>query len=225
MLKWLLLVLVATNAVFFSWSQGLWAEQGWAPARVSEPERLQQELQTEAIRLLNSATDTSTPSTEQPTFATVPLEATRCLWAPGFSPGQADTLRVAMGALSLPENAWSLSENRSPGRWIVYWGKFETPAIMDQRKTTLRRLKIDYREVTLPRLAPGLALGTFSNEDAATEALNKVQAQGVRTARVAMERAETVNWALRLPAITEAQQQTLLRLGDALQGKALLACP
>jgi hypothetical protein len=96
---------------------------------------------------------------------------------------------------------------------------------MAQRKATLRRLKIDYREVTLPRLAPGLALGTFSNEDAAKEALIPLQSQGIRTARAAMERAESVNWALRLPAITEAQRSVVLSVGEALAGKTLLACP
>lgn len=225
MLRWVLLVLVIANAVFFSWSQGLWAAQGWAPARLSEPERLQQEVQAQAIRVLNSAAETTDKTTETITDSVMPTEPKSCLWAPGFSPGQADALRQAMGTLSLPDDVWSLSENRNPGRWIVYWGKFESPEVMTQRKATLRRLKIDHREVTLPRLAPGLALGTFSNEDAAKEALSKVQAQGIRTARVAVERAETVNWALRLPAITEAQRQAIMGLGAALAGKSLLACP
>jgi hypothetical protein len=226
MLRWVLLVLVVANAVFFSWSQGLWADQGWAPTRVSEPERMQQEVQAPAIRLLNSPTETTDKSTEPTTAdSAVPAEPTSCSWMPGLSPGQADALRQAMGTLSLPEGIWSLSENRSPGRWIVYWGKFESPEVMTQRKATLRRLKIDHRDVTLPRLAPGLALGTFSNEDAAKEALGKVQAQGIRTARVAVERAETVNWALRLPAITETQRQAIMGLGAALADKTLQACP
>jgi hypothetical protein len=226
MLRWVLLVLVVANAVFFSWSQGLWAGQGWAPVRLSEPERLQQEVQAQSVRVLNSATETADKATEPPTIDNVlSPEPKSCLWAPGFSPGQADALRQAMGTLSLPESVWSLSESRSPGRWIVYWGKFESPEVMTQRKATLRRLKIDHRDVTLPRLAPGLALGTFSNEDAAKEALSKVQAQGIRTARVAVERAETVNWALRLPAITETQRQAIMGLGAALAGKTLQACP
>jgi|LauGreDrversion2_3_1035106.scaffolds.fasta_scaffold07569_2 hypothetical protein len=226
MLRWVLLVLVIANAVFFSWSQGLWAAQGWAPARLSEPERMQQQVQAQAIRVLNSAAETADKTTEAlTTDSVVPTEPKSCLWASGFSPGQADALRQAMGTLSLPEGVWSLSENRSPGRWIVYWGKFESSDVMIQRKATLRRLKIDHRDVTLPRLAPGLALGTFSNEDAAKEALSKVQAQGIRTARVAVERAETVNWALRLPAITEAQRQAIMGLGAALADKTLQACP
>jgi hypothetical protein len=223
MLRWMLLVLMAANAVFFSWSQGLFASHGWAPAQVSEPQRQQQEIQASAIRVLNSVNETSPEPV--PIEVSPPVETTSCLWAPGFSPDQADTLRQALIALPLPDTAWSLSENRSKGRWIVYWGKFEKPEVMLQRKASLRRLKIDHREVTLPRLAPGLALGTYSSEEAAQEALNKVQEQGIRTARVAVERAETVNWALRLPAVTEAQRLQILSVGDALAGKTLLACP
>jgi hypothetical protein len=223
MLRLLLLLLVTANALFFAWSQDLFAEQGWSPKRVSEPQRLQQEVQASAIRLLNSAND-KTESTA-PTPAVVLAEPTSCLWAPGFSPGQADALRQALSALDLPASAWSLAEARSNGRWIVYWGKFEKPEVMAQRKARLRQLNIDFREVTLPRLSPGLALGTFSNEQAAEEALAVVQAKGVKTARVATERAESVSWALRLPTITEAQRSVVLSVGDALAGKSLLACP
>ena len=224
MLRWVLLLLVAANAVFFAWRQGLLADQGWAPVRVSEPERLQQQVQAQAIRLLNSATDKPTESAAGDAEATP--EPMSCWWSPGFNLLESNTLRQTLSALSLPVDAWSLNENRSTGRWIVYWGKFETPELMALRKATLRRLKIDYREVTLPRLAPGLALGTFSNEQAAQEVLTTVQAQGIRTARVAMERAETVTWSLRLPAITEAQRlEVSVALGSALAGKFLLACP
>ena len=191
--------------------------------RVNEPQRLQQEVQPSAIRLLNSASDKT--ETAAPAVPAVVTEPTSCLWAPGFTPAQADALRQAMGGLSLPTEAWSMTEARSNGRWIVYWGKIENPTLMAQRKTRLRQLNIDFREVTLPRLAPGLALGTFSNEEAANEALTVVQAKGVKAARVALERAETVSWALRLPAITEAQRSVVLSVGDALAGKTLLACP
>jgi hypothetical protein len=223
MLRLLLLLLVAANALFFAWSQDLFVDQGWSPKRVSEPQRLQQEVQASAIRLLNSSTDQA--PTDAPTEPVVVTEPTSCLWAPGFSPGQADALRQAMGGLDLPANAWSLTEARSNGRWIVYWGKFEKPEVMAQRKARLRQLNIDFREVTLPRLSPGLALGTFSNEQAAEETLTLLQAKGVKTARVVMERAESASWALRLPAITEAQRSVVLRVGDALAGKSLLACP
>lgn len=223
MLRWVLLLLVTANAVFFAWSQGLFAEQGWAPKRVSDPQRLQNEVQPSAVRLLNSGNDKT--ESVPPAVPALLADPTSCLWIPGYTLAQADSLRQAMAGLSLPADAWSLTEARSNGRWIVYWGKFEKPEVMTQRKARLRQLNIDFREVTLPRLAPGLALGTFSNEAAAQEALQAVQAKGIKAARVALERAEAVSWALRLPAITEAQRSLVLSVGDALAGKTLLACP
>jgi hypothetical protein len=226
MLRWVLLVLVAANAVFFSWSQGFWADQGWAPARVSEPERLQQEVQAQAIRLLNSAADTSAPlASLTPSENALPSEPTACWWASGLRPAEADQLRQVMGTLSLPPSSWSMVENRSSGRWIVYIGKFDSPELMAQRKAVLRRLKVDFREVTVPRLAPGLALGTYSSPEAAKEALSKSQAQGVRNARVVLERPEAVFWALRLPAITESQRLEVAGVGEALAGNTLQPCP
>jgi hypothetical protein len=227
MLRWVLLVLVLANAVFFSWSQGFWAAQGWAPARMNEPERLQHELQAQAIRLLNSTKEPAEPLTPNPTptDAVTPTEPASCWWVPGLNRNEADTVRQAMEALSLPASAWSLIENRSNGRWIVYWGKFEKPEMMAQRKATLRQLKIDYREVTQPRWAPGLALGTFSSEAAAKDALSNVQGRGVRNARVVQERPESISWALRLPAISETERGVVLGVANAWADKTLLACP
>jgi hypothetical protein len=225
MLRLVLLVLVIANAAFFAWSQGFLAPMGWAPAQVTQPERSQQDIQASSIRLLNSSAEPERPPSTPPTEALLSAESTSCLWATGFSPGQAQRLRAAMSTLTLPESAWSLTEKRNNGRWIVYWGKFERPEVMAQRKATLRKLKIDYREVTLPRLAPGLALGTYSNEEAVKEALAKVQALGVRSARIAVERSESVTWSLRLPAITEEQRTQVAALGEALAGKSLLPCP
>ncbi|MEY4507839.1 MAG: hypothetical protein RL297_2417 [Pseudomonadota bacterium] len=227
MLRWVLLVLVLANTVFFSWSQGFWAAQGWAPARTNEPERLQQEVQAQAIRLLNSSKDPAEPlpAGPTPTDTTTPSEPASCWWVPGLNPNQANTVRQAMETLSLPASAWSLIENRSNGRWIVYWGKFEQAEVMAQRKATLRQLKIDYREVTQTRWAPGLALGTFSSEAAAKEALSNVQGRGVRSARVVQERPESITWALRLPAVTETEREMVLGVADTWADKTLLACP
>jgi hypothetical protein len=47
---------------------------------------------------------------------------------------------------------------------------------------------------------------------------------GVRTARVAQERAESLSFTLRLPAATPAQQAAVASLGAPLAGKTLQAC-
>ena len=55
--------------------------------------------------------------------------------------------------------------------------------------------------------------------------VDNLKAKGIKAARVALERAETVSWSLRLPAITEAQRSVVMGVGEALAGKTLLACP
>ena len=95
---------------------------------------------------------------------------------------------------------------------------------MAKKKTELRELKIEFREVNLPSTGPGLALGTFSSEESVQQALKDVAKKGVRTARAAIERPETVGMTLRLPAITDGQKASLEGLGPALAGKTLERC-
>ena len=46
----------------------------------------------------------------------------------------------------------------------------------------------------------------------------------MRTARVVQERAESLSFSLRLPAITEAQRQRIDALGPAMAGRSLQRC-
>ena len=81
-----------------------------------------------------------------------------------------------------------------------------------------------FRDISAPGLAPGLALGTYSTEDAARQALQKTERDGVRTAKVAQERAESVSFTLRLPAITDGQRAAVDGLREAMAGKTLRSC-
>jgi hypothetical protein len=55
-------------------------------------------------------------------------------------------------------------------------------------------------------------------------ALQKTEQDGVRTAKVAQERAESTSFTLRLPAITAAQRAAVDGLGEAMAGKTLRRC-
>jgi hypothetical protein len=132
-------------------------------------------------------------------------------------------LRTALQQLGLPDGAWRLNEVLSGGRWIVYMGRYNDEQ-MARKKTELRDIKIEFREVTVPALGRGLALGTFSSEASAEQALQDLSKKGVRTARVAVERPEGTNFVLRLPAATAAQHAQVAGLGAALAGKTLQAC-
>lgn len=160
----------------------------------------------------------------QPSVAAVAEPVRACWQAGSFTEAQADRLRLALPELGLPTNGWQLLEGRSRGRWIVYMGRYDNLDQLERKKAELRALKVEFRTLSAPNFAPGLALGTFSSEDAAQQWLQKVARDGVRSARVAQERAESINFTLRLPAITPAQRAAVAKLGAPLAGKTLQAC-
>ena len=251
MLRVVIGLLVLANAGYFAWTQGYLGALGLKPVVQSEPERLRSQIKPEGLRLLNAPRPAEAPSnaTVPPAApptppapapeataastvadAEVPAKpqtdntpATACWQAAIYSPAQADVLRTALQQLGLPDGAWRLNEVLSGGRWIVYMGRYNDEQ-MARKKTELRDIKIEFREVTVPALGRGLALGTFSSEASAEQALQDLSKKGVRTARVAVERPEGTNFVLRLPAATEAQRNAVSGLGTALAGKRLQPC-
>ncbi len=165
------------------------------------------------------------PTPPPPAAAAPASDGPRACWqAAGFTEAQAELLRAELALLGLPANGWQLNETRSSGRWIVYMGRYDNTEQVERKKAELRALGVQFRELTANGLAPGLALGTYSTEAAARQALQQTERGGVRTARVAQERAESVSFALRLPAITDAQRAAVDGLREAMAGKALRRC-
>lgn len=149
---------------------------------------------------------------------------TACVEAGGFTPAQAELLRAEFRLLGWGGTLWQLNEVRSPARWLVYMGRYDTPEQAARKKAELRALGVAHRDVTTPGLSPGLALGTYSTEAAARTALDQAARGGVRTARVVQEREESLSFNLRLPAITDAQRRTVDGLRGAMGGRSLQAC-
>lgn len=229
MLRILAILLVVANLAYFAWSRGSLAGLGLAPAQQREPERLKAQIDPQTLRLLNGAredkaspapADAAAAPQAQP-VAAAPAQA--CWQVGGFTLPQADALRVALASTGLAPDQWQLNEAHSAGRWVVYMGRYNDEQ-MQKKKAELRELKIEFREVNLPSTGPGLALGTFSSEEAVQQALKDVAKKGVRSARAAVERPEVVSMTLRLPAITDEQRSSVEGLGDALAGKKLQPC-
>jgi hypothetical protein len=165
------------------------------------------------------------PAVATPALAVVAGNEPRACWlAAGFTEAQTELLRAELALLGLPASQWQLTETRSGGRWIVYMGRYDNTEQVERKKAELRGLGVTFREITAAGLAPGLALGTYSTEAAARQALQKTEQDGVRTAKVAQERAESVSFTLRLPTITAAQRVAVDGLRDAMAGKALRRC-
>lgn len=251
MLRWAIWLLVLGNAGYFAWSQGYLQPLGMKPVEQREPQRMTQQVRPEAVRLLNGPRAEAAPAASMPPLAsgpaatapvTAPAEPAAapvntptvavaagngprsCWQAGGFTEAQAELLRAELVLLGLPTSGFTFTEVRSGGRWIVYMGRYDNQQQLDRKKEELRGLGVSYREITAPGLAPGLALGTYSTEAAAQQALQKAERDGVRTSKVAQERAESSSMSLRLPAITDTQRQAIDGLGEAMAGKRLQRC-
>ncbi|MBS7350840.1 MAG: SPOR domain-containing protein, partial [Comamonas sp.] len=148
--------------------------------------------------------------------------ARMCFQAGPFTEEQSKTLRNALRNHSLPPDAWELQAQTSTGRWMVYLSQPNVQAAI-QRHTELRAQKIDVDRAG-GRLEPGLSLGRFSSEEAATRELTRLLGKGLRGARIVQERPSVTLYTLRLPAITAEQGLSLRSLGAALAGESLRPC-
>ncbi|MGL4809052.1 MAG: SPOR domain-containing protein, partial [Giesbergeria sp.] len=70
MLRLTVIVLLLANAGYYAWSQGHLAEWGLAPAPQGEPQRLQQQIRPEAVRLAGEPV--RPPARPAPVAAPVP---------------------------------------------------------------------------------------------------------------------------------------------------------
>lgn len=239
MLRFLVLVLLLANAGYYAWSQGLLQSWGLAPVQQAEPQRLQQQIQPEALRIVGAkapppvvAPASGTEAAESPasaepaSTASVPVasapSAGECLQAGVFDEEQADALRRA--AAALPQGSWSLQRTTIAGRWMVYMGRFADGDALAKKRAELREIGVPFDRPNNASLEPGLSLGRFSTEDAAQRGLSNLAAKGVRTARVVQERPDAPGFMLRLPAVDEALRAQVEALRPALAGKTLRPC-
>ena len=242
MLRFTLLVLLLANGGYFAWSHGWMASLGWMPQEQTEPQRLKQQVRPDVVRLVEpSAVPASNLSPVAPApapeseivtppvaqidtqTAQVPVEAAICLQAGGFDELQTKVVEQAVRKLSLPADSWQMVPTQISGRWMVYIGKFANEMALEKRRAELRNRKVAYDRAG-GNLEPGLSLGRFSTEEAATRELTNMLQQGVRGARVVQERAASTVYTLKLPQVTTAQRTVLQALSPALMDKPLRRC-
>lgn len=252
MLRLTLLVLLLANGGYLAWSQGWMASLGWMPQVQTEPQRLQQQVRPDVLRVVTAPDDapvTATPvpapmlpaapvvSSAEATQAAiptsipapasaptpVPAEPAICLQAGIFDEAQSKVVEQAVRKLSLPAGSWEVVPTQITGRWMVYVGKFSNEMALEKRRAELRSRKVAYDRAG-GNLEPGLSLGRFSTEEAATRELTHLLQQGVRGARVVQERASSTVYTLRLPQVTGAQHSQLSALESVLLDKPLRRC-
>lgn len=218
MLRLFVLLLVLLNAAYFAWSQGMLRAYGWAPAEQAEPQRLQQQIRPEAIRILTAE---EVRRAEQ--LAQTPPKPPECLLAGLFDEAQTETVRKALEA-ALPATAWSLEPMNEPARWIVYMGKFPNAVALAKKRAELEKMKLKLQALENADLQPGLSLGIYETQAQAQAELATLQRRGVRTAKVVQERPELRQSQLRIPAADEAMKPKLDELKPVLGDKPLRSC-
>ncbi|WP_120965408.1 SPOR domain-containing protein [Comamonas sp. lk] len=254
MLRLVFLLLVLANAGYYLWSHGHLAALGAQPATQSEPQRLQQQIQPDALRVLppgevpapallpevkpvteaeskpqeEPQEDSKPPKTEPKTEPRPEAKADTKEAESCYLASNLDERQVGHIRRALtakPKSQWELIPSHQGGRWMVYMGKFPDAEFLDRKRVELRLMDIEFDRAG-GALEPGLSLGRFSSEEAAQRQLATFARQGVRTARVVQERAELTTYALRLPKATASfKQEVTALLGKNLEAKALRSCP
>jgi hypothetical protein len=218
MLRLLILALFLANGVYFAWSNGLMRGLGFAPAEQSEPQRLAQQIQPEALRIISAPEFKKVEEQVQSD-----LSPKECLQSGPFDEAQGAVLRKALEA-SMPAGSWQLDALLVPARWIVYMGKYPSVEALTKKRAELGTFNIKIEALSNPALEPGLSLGGFDTQAAATQELTRLNQRGIRTAHVVQERLESRVFQLKLPAVTEAFRPKLNEVKPALAGKLLKPC-
>jgi hypothetical protein len=219
MLRFFVLLLLVLNGAYFAWTHDWLRAYGLAPERQAESQRLAQQIEPQAIRVL---THKQAQEVEARLKAKAPAKAPECLQAGPFEERQAAELRRALESAALPTGAWTLEATTEPVRWLVYMGKYAHPDMVAKKRAELAVLGIKPLPLDNPELEPGLSLGAFDTQAQAQAELQAFNRRGIRTARVLPERAVPApqHW-LRVPAADEAQRARL----DGLKSEALAAKP
>lgn len=217
MLRLIVLLLVLANAGYYAWSHGLLLAWGLGPAQQSEPQRVQQQIRPEAVRVLGG--DELRTLETQLAQAPKPPE---CLASPLLEDATVASLRPMLQ--TWPAGSWSVEAATEPPRWILYMGPYAGGEQVARKRAELRQLGISFEALTNPALEPGLSLGGFPNEAAANRQLAALAERGVRTARVVQERPEQRGQRLTLPAVDDNLRPRVEELKPVLGAKTLRPC-
>ena len=217
MLRLIVLLLLLANGGYFAWSQGLLLAWGVGPTQQSEPQRVAQQIRPETVRVV--------PAHELRSIETQLAQAPRppeCLLSPMLDESQASTLRASLSAW--PAGTWTLEPITEPARWIIYMGQYAGVEQVARKRAELRQIGVSFEALTNPQLEPGLSLGSFPSEAAASQQLASLAERGVRTARLVQERPEKRGQRLMLPAVDDNLRPRLDELKPVLSTIPLRPC-
>ena len=217
-MRLLVLLLLLANGLYFGWTLGLLRELGLGPAVQTEPQRLEQQLKPQALRIL-----TAEEARRVEALAAYKPPPPECLEAGLFDARQGAVLRQTLEE-RLPVGSWTLQAAVRPGRWIVYMGKFASTEALGKKKAEIKARGIAIEALRNPALEPGLSLGGSESQALASQTLKDLVRQGVRSARVVQEKAEQRGEMLRLPEVDDKLRPRIDDIREALGAVALRSC-
>ena len=219
MLRFIVLLLLLANGLYFAWTEGWLRELGAGPAVQTEPQRMTQQLKPEALRILSPEEARRVEALAAAPTAPPP----ECLEAGLFDAKQSAALRETLEQ-RLPAGSWTLQASVQPPRWIAYMGKFANADAAAKKKAELKGRGVAFEPLRNAALEPGISLGGYETQAKAEQALKELTQKGVRTAKVVQEKPEQRGDLLRLGAVDEKLRPVVDGINEALGGKALRAC-
>jgi len=220
MSRLIVLLLLLLNVGYFAWGQGWLLAYGWGPAQQREPQRLAQQVHPEVIKVLPQRAPA--PVAAPQIAAKAPIEVV-CLLSNTIDASQVQAVQPVLAA-QLAQGAWTFDEQTTPARWIIYMGRFASPAEQAAKQAQLVELKVKFEAVDVPGLSPGFALGSFTSRAATEAALQALNKRGVRTAKMTQIQAQESSFRLRLPTI-DRNLPALQRIKEAAPDIVLQPCP
>ncbi|WP_374675543.1 hypothetical protein [Ideonella sp.] len=223
MLRALVAALLVANLLFWAWHHPPVAQAlglgGQAEGR--EPERLQRQVRPEAIRVLPAerggaprevAVQAALAGEPGPASAPAPGPAGAgvCVEAGPLGEVAAQAALRELTGAGVAAGAWVDMQRELPGRWVVYMGRYTDREAMRRKGEELAGLGVTATELRRPaELAPGLALGEFGARADAQARLDRLQARGVRTARLVQLPSAGVEHRLRVDRLEPAAAERL----------------
>jgi hypothetical protein len=156
-LRKIVLALLIANLGYFAYSQGWLGFVLDNVASQREPERMNRQINPNAIVVTATA---KPPPTAAVAVATAPSE-------------------------SEPLPAVEICTSRRE-QWLVYMGPYASKALVDKKKAELAALRLASTPVSKPTLKLGLSLGQFDSEASARDALAGFVRKGVKTATIVL---------------------------------------
>jgi hypothetical protein len=238
-MRTLLIALVVANLLVLAWSLDMLP--GMSRTREREPERMQRQVNPEAVQLITptaasaalqaAAAQRSGNGAAAPAAAAsaaaldVASAATVCLEAGPFAAGEVAAAERGLRDLKLSSLEWTPQRSERGGSYIIYQGRFADDAALARRRSELRRQDIATEEVrNSPDLQPGLSFGRFDTRAAADAALAQLVQQGIKSARVVTINIPVVVTLLRVERADGALAARLTQLNLPPTGSGFRPC-